>query len=282
MSPSRCGPAGVAQQVSPSSRRPFTYQVRGCRKFCMFSVPHNGYVSCLRSHFGSRVWFSRCSSSDVAMAIAYVYNLSFHWMIRQTERPIRAGMKALILRHYIIIARMLNRSFRDMVDSLPAYMLLKQVVSEEGRYRMVGQIPHGFPGECERVVHLLQRFQRSYLPKQTTQESRCWSLSHASVSYDGHGAIKEISYGMMVMVQESWVRIWNQTSDIRGKTPRRSFATSMAGFLIYNRRAPDRNLIPIVNRCSRSIPRIASTKSQSRRKTRSASPELIRYLRGDN
>ena len=202
-------------------------------------------------------------------------------MIRQTERPIRAGMKALILRRYIIIARMLNRSFRDMVDSLPAYMLLKHVVSEEGRYRTVGfhNERFGFPGECERVVHLLQRFQRSYLPKQTTQESRCGSLSHASVSYDGHGTIKEISYGMMVMVQKSWVRIWNQTSDIRGKTPRRSFATSMAGFLIYNRRAPDRNLIYNVNRCSHSIPRIASTKSQSRRKTRSASPESIRYLR---
>ena len=139
------------------------------------------------------------------MATAYVYNLSYHWMVRQTERPIRAGMKALILRCYIITARMLNRSFRDMVDSLPAYMLLKQVVSEEGRYRTVEfhNRRFGFPGECERVVHLLQRFQRSYLPKQTTQESKCWSLSPASVSYDYHGAIKEISYGMVVMVREA-------------------------------------------------------------------------------
>ena len=163
----------------------------------------------IRCGTAQRVWFSRCSSSDVAMAIAYVYNLSFHWMIRQTERPIRAGMKALILRHYIIIARMLNRSFRGMVDSLPAYMLLKQVVAEEGRYRTVGFHNRrlGFPGECERVVHLLQRFQRSYLPKQTTQESRCWSLSHASVSYDGHGAIKEISYGMVVMVHEACAKL---------------------------------------------------------------------------
>ena len=203
-------------------------------------------------------------------SLASAYKLILYWMIQQIERQIPAGIKALIFRRYILLARTLNRGLKEIVEKLPFYELLQRVLSD-GIVRRTAEFHNrslGFPKECETIVFFLQRFQRSYQPKKTTR-------LNATVCYDAEGGIKEITYGIVVMVHDFWVRTWSQTSHIRGKSTRRNFARSLASFLLDDRRAPGRNLLASswYGR-SQSIPRIASTKLKSRR-TRSVSPGLL-------
>ena len=148
------------------------------------------------------------------------------------------------------------------MEKLPLYELLQRELSD-GRVCRTTKFNNrslDFPKECETIVFFLQRFQRSYQPKTTTR-------LNATIYYDGEGGIKEITNGMVVMVHDFWVKTWSQRD-----------RRSLASFLLDDRRAPGRNLVRSMNGRGQSIPRIASTKLKSRRRTRSVSHKELRYL----
>jgi len=168
----------------------------------MNDAPSNTDVMCPR--------VSRCANAAVYVSI-------LRWVMRLFGKPLTAGKKALIFRHYLISARVVNVSTNVLVDAMDIFEFLRASWSDE--HRTLGDA-YGMPAECVGIVTMLKLFRRSYVPQRLEP--------FATTAYAANGRITYVTPALRDLVHDNWKRILEGVARVRQNFSTRMFSRGLA------------------------------------------------------
>ena len=181
-----------------------------------------------------------------------VYQIVMRWAFELLHRPLRSGLKALIMVRCILPSRILCSASKALVDQIGEFVLLQQTLSAPSLTVEYHNRRLGLSDRCVKVVMEMRRFMKSY---HLLQSRSLRDGAIACVSYDHvDGRLTSMSEGMVSHIHEAWYLTMNDVAPCRASIPRQHIGRAVAKALLRSKRIRIRNQATLNGR-SASEPR---------------------------